>query len=201
MKEKDDQIRVEKEKVEEAKTRQAEEEARYRDFKDTFLKEAQKDDDQFAQKCPALLSRKDGGTSPGLLLINALKEKGTSRFQRDFNIPLRREEEIENRSKGIAARMFSTKYPHGADPDEPSGFTGAVKSWIAPAQKTARFNKTIMLLGLTGAGKTTFMDAFINFVFDIRFEDENRLRLVSLTKEEREKQDKQAHSQTDHIVV
>ena len=201
MKEKDDQIRVEKEKVEEAKTRQAEEEARYKDFKETFLKEAQKDDDQFAQKCPALLSRKDGGTSPGLLLINALKEKGTSRFQRDFNIPLRREEEIQNRSKGIAARMFSTKYPPGVDPDEPSGFTGAVKSWIAPAQKAARFNKTIMLLGLTGAGKTTFIDAFINFVFDIRFEDENRLRLVSLTKEEREKQDKQAHSQTDHIVV
>lgn len=200
LKEKDDQIRVEKDKVEEAKTRQAEEEAKYKDFKDTFLKEAQKDDDKFAQKCPALLSRKEG-TSPGLLLIAALKEKSHSRFQRDFNIPLKREEEIENRSKGIAARMFSTKYPPGADPGAPSGFTGAVRSWITPEQKGARFNKTIMLLGLTGAGKTTFIDAFINYVFDIRFEDKNRLRLVSLTKEERDKQDKQAHSQTDHIVV
>ena len=54
MKEKDDQIRVEKEKVEEAKTRQAEEEARHKDSMDNFLKEAQKDDDQFALKCPAL---------------------------------------------------------------------------------------------------------------------------------------------------
>ena len=40
MKEKDDQIRVEKEKVEEAITRQAEEEARHKDFMDTFLKDA-----------------------------------------------------------------------------------------------------------------------------------------------------------------
>ena len=57
------------------------------------------------------------------------------------------------------------------------------------------------MVGMTGAGKSTLLDALANYIYDVRYEDEVRLRLVELTKEEEEKVGNQAASQTDHITV
>ena len=150
----------------------------------SFLDEAKKSDEQFEANCPALLSI-NNGSSPGVLLIEAVKKHGASSFQGQYvNVPLKADGEIQNRTGGIAAREFSTKYPRDLPP--------ALRS---------EMKKAFMLLGMTGTGKTTFIDALINFIFDIRYQDENRLRLVSLTKEEKRKQGQQAQSQTDSIVV
>ena len=65
---------------------------------------------------------------------------------------------LKNRSKVIAAQIFSIKYPQGVDPEEPSGYTGAAKSFFWA--KTVRSHKTIMLLGLRGAIKNCFFFTF-----------------------------------------
>ena len=58
-----------------------------------------------------------------------------------------------------------------------------------------------MLVGLTESGKSTFIDGLLNYVFDTRFEDTHRLRLVNLTKDESSKFWKETISQTDYISV
>ena len=58
-----------------------------------------------------------------------------------------------------------------------------------------------MLLGLTGSGKTTFVDALVNCIFDTRYADERRLKLIRMTRDEAAKSKYQAVSQTDNIVV
>ena len=61
--------------------------------------------------------------------------------------------------------------------------------------------KTILLVGATGAGKSTLIDGIANFVFNVRFEDKHRLRLIKLLKEEEQKKSNQAVSQTIHLTV
>ena len=173
MKEKEELVRRAKEEKEEHKQKV-----------ESFLVEAKKSDKQFEEKCPALLSKKDE-PSPGVSLIASMTTSGPLSSQgHDFNVPLRKDEDVKNRRGGIAARVFNTNYPRSL-----------------PSAPHTGLKKTVMLLGMTGTGKTTFIDALTNYIFDIRYEDENRLRLVSLTKEEKKKQLMQAQSQTDSIVV
>ena len=61
--------------------------------------------------------------------------------------------------------------------------------------------KTILVVGATGAGKSTLIDGIANFVFNVRFEDDHRLKLINLLKEEEQKKNNQALSQTDHITM
>jgi len=194
-------IKNEAEKIDQERAREAQEKAKYRELTDKFVNEANKSKEEFERRCPALLSRQEGST-PGMNVANTVKKTagGSMRFSRDVDIPLVNEENIKNRHNGIAARVFTTRYPVGVDPDE-KGFVGKTFAWATGNANQRRVQKTVMLLGLTGSGKTTFIDAFINFLFDIRFEDPNRLRLIKMTREERDKNKDQAKSQTDHIVV
>ncbi|KAK3090164.1 hypothetical protein FSP39_009640, partial [Pinctada imbricata] len=60
--------------------------------------------------------------------------------------------------------------------------------------------KTIMLVGATGTGKSTLVDGLVNYVLGVNWDDSFRYTLVDLEKEERSKQHNQALSQTEWIT-
>lgn len=45
--------------------------------------------------------------------------------------------------------------------------------------------KTIMLVGATGSGKSTLVDGIVNYVLGVRFNDPFRFTLVQLEEEEK----------------
>jgi nicotinamide riboside kinase len=47
--------------------------------------------------------------------------------------------------------------------------------------------KTIMLVGSTGSGKSTLVDGIVNYVMGVSFEDPFRFTLVKLEDDERRK--------------
>ena len=57
------------------------------------------------------------------------------------------------------------------------------------ADNPGKKEKTIMVVGATGAGKSTLIDGLINFYLDVAWEEEARFRLIDLTPEEQKKQD------------
>uniref|UniRef100_W5NBM7 Fibronectin type-III domain-containing protein n=1 Tax=Lepisosteus oculatus TaxID=7918 RepID=W5NBM7_LEPOC len=59
-----------------------------------------------------------------------------------------------------------------------------------------RTNRTIMLLGATGSGKTTLINGMINYILGVEWEDESRFKLIH---EETNKT--QAESQTSEITA
>lgn len=55
--------------------------------------------------------------------------------------------------------------------------------------------KTIMLVGATGSGKSTLVDGIVNYVMGVSFEDPFRFTLVTLEEEERK-----THNQVYHFL-
>ncbi|XP_029931006.1 uncharacterized protein LOC115375663 [Myripristis murdjan] len=63
-------------------------------------------------------------------------------------------------------------------------------------KESQKRNRTIMVLGATGAGKTTLINGMINYILDVRWKDSYRFKLVD------EGQSKsQAESQTSEVTV
>ncbi|XP_078320634.1 uncharacterized protein LOC144617592 isoform X2 [Crassostrea virginica] len=60
--------------------------------------------------------------------------------------------------------------------------------------------KTILLVGATGSGKSTLIDSIVNYVMGVSFDDPFRFTLVLLEEEERKTRD-QAVFQTEWITV
>lgn len=60
--------------------------------------------------------------------------------------------------------------------------------------------KTIMLVGATGSGKSTLVDGIVNYVMGVSFDDPYRFTLIQLEKEENNMEN-QAVSQTEWITV
>ena len=56
--------------------------------------------------------------------------------------------------------------------------------------------RTILMLGATGSGKTTLINAMVNYILDVKWEDDFRFKLV-----EEPAVKSQAHSQTDKITT
>lgn len=48
-------------------------------------------------------------------------------------------------------------------------------------------DKTIMLVGATGSGKSTLIDGFANYLFGVNWEDNFRFTLVDLEHEEKKR--------------
>ena len=84
---------------------------------------------------------------------------------------------------------------------ETSTFPGASSiikrySFGEPNQLMVRERKTILLMGATGMGKTTWINAMINYVLGVEWDDPFRYKLVD------EKVNKnQAHSQTQGVTA
>ena len=79
-------------------------------------------------------------------------------------------------------------------------------SWLPSVPNCFQFGskrpvKTILIVGVTGAGKSTFIDALINFVLNVRYEDNHRFKVISLSDAEMKKRKNQAISQTDDITI
>ena len=174
---------------------------------------------EFKVAYPSLLSKTVENPSPAAFLFQDAKNNGSiKRFQTDIHMRLKQQDNIKNRHGGIAARVFETKYPKGlrmtdcnAEDDddfstvESNSYFSKGLNYVglgsSNMKKSSRIEKTVMLLGLTGSGKTTLIDSLINYMFDVRYEDAHRLRLVQMTKDEMAKNNQQAQSQTDHIVI
>ncbi|XP_052105230.1 uncharacterized protein LOC127738139 [Mytilus californianus] len=60
--------------------------------------------------------------------------------------------------------------------------------------------KTIMVIGATGSGKTTLVDGMINYITDVSWEDEFRFSMVDLTDDEKKRKASEAESQTEWIT-
>ena len=59
-------------------------------------------------------------------------------------------------------------------------------SITAPENLNMR-EKTIMVIGATGSGKTTLVDGMINYITDVSWEDEFRFSLIDLTDDEKKR--------------
>lgn len=55
---------------------------------------------------------------------------------------------------------------------------------ITGEYKQTEIEKTIMLVGATGSGKSTLVDGIVNYVMGVSFEDPFRFSLIQLEKEE-----------------
>uniref|UniRef100_A0A3P9C8P3 AIG1-type G domain-containing protein n=1 Tax=Maylandia zebra TaxID=106582 RepID=A0A3P9C8P3_9CICH len=62
--------------------------------------------------------------------------------------------------------------------------------------ESTRQNRTIMLLGATGSGKSTLIDGMINYIVGVNWKDSFRFKLIN---EDQSKS--QAHSQTSEVTV
>ncbi|XP_029942961.1 uncharacterized protein LOC115385021 [Salarias fasciatus] len=63
-------------------------------------------------------------------------------------------------------------------------------------KSSTKHNCTIMVLGATGAGKSTLINGMINYILGVQFEDSYRFKLV-----DEDASKSQAHSQTSEVTV
>ncbi|XP_075954603.1 uncharacterized protein LOC142956753 [Anarhichas minor] len=63
-------------------------------------------------------------------------------------------------------------------------------------ESPGKSNRTIMVLGATGAGKSTLIDGMINYILGVKWEDSYRFKLV-----DEGQVTSQAHSQTSEVTV
>ncbi|XP_029942960.1 uncharacterized protein LOC115385020 [Salarias fasciatus] len=63
-------------------------------------------------------------------------------------------------------------------------------------KSSTKHNRTIMVLGATGAGKSTLINGMINYILGVQFEDSYRFKLV-----DEDASKSQAHSQTSEVTV
>ncbi|XP_052808194.1 uncharacterized protein LOC128237048 isoform X1 [Mya arenaria] len=70
---------------------------------------------------------------------------------------------------------------------------------IGKRDKLISEEKTILVVGETGCGKSTLIDGMSNYIFGVNFNDPFRFRIVTSEAEEKERLGNQALSQTDWI--
>ncbi|XP_060729532.1 uncharacterized protein LOC132848038 [Tachysurus vachellii] len=75
---------------------------------------------------------------------------------------------------------------------------GSVRKWTFGQRDINMRNKTVLMVGETGTGKTTLINAMTNYVFGVKFTDEV---WFEITEEGGENQSDQSKSQTNKVTV
>ncbi|KAK3591693.1 hypothetical protein CHS0354_040624 [Potamilus streckersoni] len=68
------------------------------------------------------------------------------------------------------------------------------------APKGNLIEKTIMVVGATGSGKSTLIDGIVNYVMDVEWKDDWRFTIIDLKDVEKKKKNNQSESQTEWIT-
>lgn len=58
---------------------------------------------------------------------------------------------------------------------------------ISKTAESLQNQKTIIVMGASGSGKTTFIDAMFNHMIGVSHESDHRFKIVNLTESERKK--------------
>ena len=71
-----------------------------------------------------------------------------------------------------------------------------ILSFLLYAEKKDRtkLEKTVIVVGATGAGKSTLIDGMVNYILDVAWEEDVRFKLIDLTDGEMEKRQDQVFS-------
>ena len=157
-------------------------------------------DKDFEEHFPALThaSEEKRAQAPGQIMAIRRNQVLKSRFITTYKLPFKKEKVVLNKYKNATggrdtvARVLEMEQINNS-------------SWIPGFLKSNRRQdvpqKTILIVGVTGAGKSTLIDAIINFVLNVRYEDNHRFQLVNLSSDEKKKNKNQAISQTDNITI
>ncbi|KAF4114329.1 uncharacterized protein LOC131539380 [Onychostoma macrolepis] len=73
---------------------------------------------------------------------------------------------------------------------------GKVRKWTCGKKDTSKQNKIVLLVGETGAGKTTLINAMVNYLLKVKFEEEIWYEIT-----EEEEAGDQSESQTSEITM
>ncbi|CAC5408601.1 unnamed protein product [Mytilus coruscus] len=73
-------------------------------------------------------------------------------------------------------------------------------SEISKTSESLQNQKTIIVMGASGSGKTTFIDAMFNYMIGVSHESNHRFKIVNLTESERKKLGHQYESQTEGVT-
>ncbi|XP_077093738.1 uncharacterized protein LOC143745493 isoform X2 [Siphateles boraxobius] len=77
-----------------------------------------------------------------------------------------------------------------------------VRRWTYGQKDENKPNKVILLMGETGAGKTTMINTMINYLLEVKFEDEEFYQITEEIEEENEDEEQdQTKSKTSEITV
>ncbi|XP_052789510.1 uncharacterized protein LOC128223990 isoform X1 [Mya arenaria] len=72
--------------------------------------------------------------------------------------------------------------------------------WLGSPPVVAPKEKTIMLIGATGTGKSTLVDGIVNYILGVNWDDPFRYTIIDLEDEEKQRETNQALSQTEWIT-
>eukprot|EP01084_Bolivina_argentea_P291523 501033_1 len=135
---------------------------------------------------------------PGFSLVPHKKMQYQAPSKQKFSYGRR-----SNKSQSLSAQVISTfqkawisftsSNPSAAYVPQQKMASSATDSRIVSTSN----NKTIMMVGKTGVGKTTLINSMMNYIYDVRLDDPYRFKLI----EEKPKDLGQSQSQTDHVTV
>ena len=162
--------------------------------------DAMRSDADFEQRFPALThaSPEKKKEVPGHNFSIKKNLVRQSKFIKYFKIPFDKVDLIHSkyankqREHEVVARVLSVS-------DKSQSLFSKTREYFTRSRKCEE--KSILVVGATGAGKSTLIDAIINYVLDVRYEDGVRFQLVDLSEAETRKKQNQALSQTDNITI
>ncbi|XP_041349193.1 uncharacterized protein LOC121368522 [Gigantopelta aegis] len=62
------------------------------------------------------------------------------------------------------------------------------------------YEKTVMMIGATGSGKSTLIEGMVNHILGVKWEDNFRFKIIDIMADERARHGRQTESQTDWIT-
>ena len=154
-----------------------------------------------SQQKTVKLDQLDPGTTYNIRVAAVCRAEGSSPFSPSLKIST----EIEAERVAYIVREVSSLTGGSADPATgmaiynvplQSAETNGVNRRVFGFQNLQKFQrKTILLVGASGAGKTTLINAMMNHILDVQFQDDFRFKLIEEPKLS------QAGSQTKNVTA